>query len=451
MKGTFLHQKMLCCNWDGVDVLVREIERDLAAGEKAADPFGWQGLSNSPQSLQACARIYNEERFPAKSATFARHEGKAKIRVGYLSGEFRRQATSLLLVGVLEQHDPAQFEIFAFDNGWDDHSDTRKRIDDAVHLVDIRGLDDDQAAAVIAENQIDILVNLNGYFGEERTAVFARRPAPVQVNYLGFPGTLGASYMDYIIADRHVIPPPDRQFYDEKVVYLPDCYQANDAGRPIASHAPGRAAFGLPEQGFVFCCFNNNYKILPAVFDAWMRILRAAPGSVLWLLQDNETASANLRKEAAARGVEAGRLIFAPRMAPPDHLARHACADLFLDTLPYNAHTTASDALWAGLPVLTCRGEAFAGRVATSLLHTVGLPELVTGNLEDYERLAIALAADLEKLPAIKQKLADYRLTAPLFDTGLFTRHIEAAYAAMHRRYRDGLPPDHIAVSGASA
>jgi predicted O-linked N-acetylglucosamine transferase (SPINDLY family) len=451
LKGGLLHEKMLICDWAGIDGLIGEVEGEIAAGRLVAEPFGWQGLATSSRSLQLCAELFAVNRFPAGSGTIPpRPAGSnARIRIGYLSGEFRQQATSLLLVGVLEHHDRRNFDIYAFDNGWDDQSETRRRINDCVDgVIDIRELGDIRAVAAIRECRIDILVNLNGYFGDDRMRLFAQRAAPVQVNYLGFPGTLGAPYMDYIIADREVLPSDQRIFYSEKVAYLPNCYQANDRNKKIAARIFGRAECGLPEHGFVFCCFNNAYKITPAIFDCWMRILNRVEASVLWLLEDTAAAVANLRREAASRGVDPNRLVFAGRMPLPEHLARHRCADLFLDTLPYNAHTTASDALWAGLPLLTCRGETFAGRVAASLLRNVQLPELITTALHDYERLAIELATVPEKLAAIKQKLAANRLTTPLFDTGLFTGHIEAAYAAMCGRYRAGLAPDHIEIPG---
>jgi protein O-GlcNAc transferase len=453
LKGGLLHEKMLICDWAGIDGLISEVESDIVAGRLVAEPFGWQGLAISSRSLQRCAELFAANRFPAgsDSATVPPRPagGDGKIRIGYLSGEFRQQATSLLLVGALEHHDHRKFDIYAFDNGWDDQSETRRRINDCVDgVVNIRDLGDIRAIAAIRERRIDILVNLNGYFGDDRMRLFAQRAAPVQVNYLGFPGTLGAPYMDYILADREVLPPDQRMFYAEKVAYLPNCYQANDRNKEISARIFGRAECGLPEQGFVFCCFNNTYKITPAIFDCWMRILNKVEGSVLWLLEDTAAAAANLRREAAARDVDPNRLVFAGRMPLPEHLARHRCADLFLDTLPYNAHTTASDALWAGLPLLTCRGETFAGRVAASLLTNVQLPELVTTALHEYERLAIELATAPQMHAAIRQKLAANRLTTPLFDTGLFTRHLEAAYIAMSGRYQAGLAPDHIAVPG---
>lgn len=448
LKGNLLHQKMLACDWPGTDELIAEIESDLIAGKPSADPFGWQGIATSSRSLQLCAQIYNKTKFPAGERTQLKRGSSSKIRIGYVAGEFRQQATSILLTGVLEHHDKDAFEIYAFDNGWDDGSDMRKRIESAVHrIVPIKNLSDAQAATTIADSDIDILVNLNGYFGAERTAVFARRPARVQVNYLGFPGTLGADYMDYIIADACVIPPGERTFYNEKVVYLPDCYQANDDKRPIADRAFTRAELGLPELGFVFCCFNNTYKITPRMFDVWMRILSNVPGSVLWLFEDNADARVNLQNECAARGVESSRLVFAGLVSSADHLARHACADLFLDTLPYNAHTTASDALWAGLPVLTCPGETFAGRVAASLLKAIHLPELVTSSPENYERLAIHLATQPEKLAEIRQRLAANRTTTSLFDTARYTKHLEQSYRTMHQRQKAGSKPDHFTVA----
>ena len=451
-KGLFVHEKMLSCDWRGVDSLIREIEKDISSGELAAEPFGWLGIARSDRSLQKCAELYCKRRFPADCKSpgrlpFGTHD---KIRIGYSSGEFGQQATSLLLVGVLEQHDDTKFEIYAIDNGRDDLSETRRRINSAVHrVIDIKGRSRSEAAAAIRENQIDILVNLNGYFGEARMEMFAQRPAPIQVNYLGFPGTLGAGYIDYIIADKHVIPADHKMFFMEKVVYLPNCYQANDRSKEIGTGAVGRADMGLPDGGFVFCCFNNNFKVTPEIFNIWMRVLKKIEGGVLWLLEDNAAAAAHLRQEAVARGVSAERLVFAKRLPLPEHLARHRCADLFLDTLPCNAHTTASDALWAGLPLLTCLGDTFAGRVAASLLHAIDIPELITTTLGEYERLAIELATRPDKLAAIKQKLSDNRLTTPLFDTALFTRHLEAAYTAMAARHQAGLAPDHIDVPNA--
>jgi predicted O-linked N-acetylglucosamine transferase (SPINDLY family) len=452
IKGIHLHQKMKCCDWSGLDALVREIEDDIALGRKAAEPFGWQGLARSEESLQRCARIWNRSRYPAAGAPAPWPSRAGKIRIGYLSGEFREQATSHLIVGLLEAHDRARFEVIGFDNGWDDASPVRRRIAAALGpLAAIRQLDDDAAVAEIRARDIDILVNLNGYFGEERTGIFARRAAPIQVNYLGYPGTLGADYMDYIVADETVLPPGNEGFYDEKVARLPHSYQPNDRARPIGP-TPSRRDCGLPADAFVFCCFNNNYKMTPATFDSWMRILSRVENSVLWLFRDNETVADNLRREARRRGVDPARLLFADYTDPASHLARQRLAGLFLDTLPYNAHTTASDALWAGLPVLTQSGNTFAGKVAASLLKAAGLAEMITASAAEYEALAIALALDPARLAGIRDTLERNRLVAPLFDTMLYTRHLEAAYAAMIHRHRAGLKPEDITLpAGARA
>lgn len=450
IKGRLLHERMLCCDWEGIDAAISEIDGDIASGKLSAFPFGWQGVAKSERSLQLCAELYNKRNFPADVTSSARRPlaKHNKIRIGYSSGELREQATSHLIVGVFELHDNSRFEIYGIDNGWNDQSEIRKRIDASLHgIIDISKLSDSSSAAAIRDGQIDILVNLNGYFGKQRTQVFAQRPAPIQVNYLGFPGTLGASYMDYIIADQHVISEDQRVFYNEKVVYLPNCYQSNDRQKEIGTQSFSRTECGLPENGFIFCCFNNSYKILPDMFNCWMRILNRVEGSVLWLVDDNPSAVSHLRNAARDRGINPERLVFAKRVPLRDHLARHRLGGLFLDTLPYNAHTTASDALWAGLPVLTCTGETFAGKVGTSLLHAINLRELVTATLEDYERIAIELATDPEKLAEINQKLDDNRLTTPLFDTMQFTKHIEAAYSTMYERKRAGLPPDHFSVA----
>jgi predicted O-linked N-acetylglucosamine transferase (SPINDLY family) len=446
-KGALLHQRMLCCAWEGLGELIAEIEQDILASRLAAEPFGWQAAATTPQSLRRCAELFNAERYPGKaSGAVSRPAGDGRrIRIGYVSGELRNQATSHLIVGVLEHHDKSSFEVYAFDNGWNDGSEIRRRIEAAVPtIIDISQLDDQSAAAVIRDQQIDILINLNGYFGEERTGLFAERAAPIQVNYLGFPGTLGAPYMDYIIADTRVIPPGDEQFYTEKVVYLPDCYQANDDKKQIAERTFSREECGLPAEGFVFCCFNNDYKITPEMFNCWMGVLRRVDGSVLWLLEDNVSAVANLRKEAAARGVDPERLVFAKRIPLADHLARHRLAGLFLDTLPYNAHTTASDALWTGLPVLTRIGNTFPGRVAASLLQAAGLPELITSRGQSYEDFAVELALNPQKIMGLKHKLAENRRKASLFNTELFTRRIEVTYQIMYDRSRAALPTDGV-------
>jgi protein O-GlcNAc transferase len=449
LKGDLLHQQMLCCDWSQYDFLAKSIEEDVRAGKKSAEPFGYQAITSSAQDLRLCAEIYTADKFPpAQTQMYAGERyDNPRIRIGYLSGEFRQQATSVLMTELFELHDKTRFELFAFDNGWDDSSELRGRIDRAFHqIVDITRLSDVDAAAAIRRRKIDILVNLNGYFGHGRQGVFGHKPSPIQVNYLGFPGTIGADYIDYIFADQQVIPPAHQPCYAEKVVYLPDTYQVNDSKRRISERTPTRAECKLPDAGFVFCCFNNNYKITPDVFGIWMRLLNKVEGSVLWLLEDNAVASRNLRHEAGMRGVPRERIVFAERARLDEHLSRHRLADLFLDTLPYNAHTTASDALWAGLPLLTCEGTTFPGRVATSLLNAVGLPELITCSLQEYEERAVQLAVTPAMLADIRAKLAHNRLSHPLFNTERFCRHVESAYLTMQNRHQRGEPPDSFTV-----
>jgi protein O-GlcNAc transferase len=447
LKGMLLYTKMFGGDWDQFESLADAVKWDVECGQKVVEPFVYQAISTSAQDLQRCAEIFAAARYPGAPAWSGGKYDHGRIRIGYVSGEFRYQATSILIAELFERHDKDRFALYAFDNGWDDGGPLRARINRACdEVVDIASLGDVAASAAIAQRQIDILVNLNGYFGLERTGVFARRCAPVQVNYLGFPGTMGADYMDYIIADAVVIPPEQRGFYTEKVVYLPDSYQANDTKRRLAERMPSRDEYGLPDRAFVFCCFNNTYKITPAIFDIWMRLLAQVEGSVLWLLQHNELTPHNLRSEAEKRSVAPERLVFAQGIPLDEHLARHRLADLFLDTLPYNAHTTANDALWAGLPLVTCSGSTFPGRVAASLLRAAGLDELVAGSLADYEALALKLARDRDLLASIKTRLAHNRDTCALFDSARFARHIEAAYIRMWERSRQGEPPEGFAV-----
>ena len=443
--SNLLHLRMLAGDWRDYRSLLERVEAGVRAGKRAARPFVFQAVSTSPADLQACSRIYTAFRHPPMPAIW-RPRDHAKIRLGYVSGEFREQATAFLVAGLFERHDKSRFELFAFDNGRSDQSPMRARLESAFkHFVPIIALNDQAAAAQIARNEIDILVSLNGYFGQSRMGVFAHRPAAIQVNYLGFPATWGAPYIDYILADRVVIPEEEKRFYDEKVVWLPDCYQVNDDRRAIGPET-SRAAHGLPEDAFVFCNFNHAYKLTPDMFDIWMRIMTAIPGSLLWLWDSNPRMAGNLRREAGARGVDGARLIFAPTVPHADHLARLKLADLAIDSLPYNAHTTTSDALWAGLPLLTCRGTTFPGRVAASLLIAIGLPELVTENLGDFEARAIALANSKSELAALRARLAENHATAPLFDTGRYTGHIETAYQTMWEKFQRGEAPAAFSV-----
>jgi len=373
---------------------------------------------------------------------------RKKLRLGYLSGKLHVHPGAHLLVGLVEHHDRERFELIAYGFDRDDGSALRRRLVSAFdRFVDIYEMREQDAARLIHADAVDVLVDLHGFTPDGRAKILAYRPAPLQVNYLGYPGTMGADFIDYIIADRFVIPPDQQSFFSEQIVYLPDCYQCNDDKREIAEHTPSRADCGLPEKGFVFCCFNGTYKIAPDFFDIWMRLLRALPGSVLWLFEANKLVRANLEREAKARGVAPERLVFAPRLPQAEHLARHRLADLFLDTLPYNAHTTTSDALWAGLPVLTCTGDTFAGRVAGSLLRAIGLDELITASPREYEALALQLARDPERLARLRARLMQNRRTHPLFDTERYTRHLEAAYLRMHELRKSGQPPAGFSIA----
>ena len=370
-----------------------------------------------------------------------------RIRIGYLSADFRQHAVASLIAGMFECHDRSRFEITGLSIGPVDNSDLDRRVKASFeHFVDARALSDDEIVKLVKDSEIDILVDLMGHTADSRINVFARRPAPVQVNYLGFPGTMGAPYIDYIVADKTVIPEDRREFYAEQVVYLPGSFMPADRDRPTSPKTFTRVEVGLPEQGLVFCCFNNSYKITPAVFAIWMRLLREIDGSVLWLFAPNPAVERNLKTEAAERRVDPARLIFAPYMPLPEHQARQRLADLFLDTSPYNAGATASDALWAGVPVLTRIGETFVGRMAASLLNAAGLPELITATTQDYESAALALARQPGRLAEIKRKLEQSRLSGPLFDTRLFTTRIEAALTDMWQRYQRGEPPQGFTV-----
>lgn len=449
-KGALLASRLRYCDWTDYQVSVEEIEKNVADDQRVAVPFLSLCTSTSPKIQLRCAEIFGKTWFEQPREMLWKGEcyQHERIRVAYLSAHFHVHATSLLMAGLFELHDKSRFETVAISYGPDSRDQLRERLLGSFdHFIDVRHLRDEEVAGVLRDLEIDIAVDLMGYTLDSRPGILAYRPAPLQVSYLGYPGTMGSNYIDYIIADGTVIPESEERFYSERIVYMPDSYQVNDYKRSISDHTPGRLAAGLPSTGFVFCSFNQHYKIAPPMFDIWMTLLRQTEGSVLWLLDGLPPTVRNLRQEAEKRGVAAERLIFAPRVRPEEHLARHRLADLSLDTLPYNAHTTASDALWAGLPLVTCCGTSFAGRVAASLLKAVGLPELITKNLKDYEDLALKLATDGNQLATIKAKLAKNRTVAPLFDSHRFCRCIENAYATMWGRQQRRAPPASFAVS----
>jgi protein O-GlcNAc transferase len=446
LEGARLHAKMHLCLWNNLAAECAALLANIRKGARASLPFPVLAMNSTPADQLRCAQIYTDDRFPSSPHAGKSRPSHDRIRIAYLSSDFHDHAMAQLSAGLFEQHNRSCFEPIAISFGLDDRSAMRARLQKAFdRFVDVSNKSTAQIAGLIEDMGVDIAIDLNGHTRGARTGIVALRPAPLQVNF-NYPGTTGAPYIDYILADKIVIPENERRNYSEQVVYLPHSYQQNDDKRPIAEKTVTRAQSGLPERGLVFCSFNNNYKFTPDVFSIWMRLLQQVEGSVLWLLEGNASAPDNLRAEAARRGVGPERIVFAPKMPVEDHLARHRLADLFLDTLPYNAHTTASDALWAGLPVLTCRGTTFAGRVAASLLTAVGLPDLITESLADYEALALRLAREPDFLAALRANLAANRAGCALFDTARFTRHVEAAYSRMWERHRRGEPPAAFAV-----
>jgi predicted O-linked N-acetylglucosamine transferase (SPINDLY family) len=448
--GNLALARAYCCNWESFAQDRARITVELRAGKPGMSPHGTTLILDNAEDQLRSARRWVADRCPPAPSPLWRGEiyRHDKIRVAYLSADFHAHATAFLIAGVFEHHDRSRFETIAISFGPDDGSEMRARLTRGCdRFIDVRTKSDSEIAALVRQLEVDIAVDLKGFTQDSRPGIFAHRPAPLQVNYLAHPGTMGADYIDYIFADETVIPPEHQTFYSEKIVYLPDSYQANDSRRQMAEHTPSRAEAGLPDSGFVFASFNNSYKITPPVFDVWMRLLRATDGSVLWLLQDNGTATANLKREAQARGVESHRLIFAPRVNVEAHLARQRLADLFLDTLPCTAHTTASDALWVGLPVLTVLGTTFAGRVAASLLNAIGLAEMVAPSLAAYEALALSLARDSTALARVKATLEENRHTHALFDTARFTRNLETAFETILSRCQRGESPAALTVA----
>jgi len=449
LLGTQLHTKMKICDWQDFEANIENLLLRIGEGKKSSPSFPIIALTDSLSVQRKASEIWMNDKHPPNHSLgfIPKLRRKEKIKIGYYSEDFREHPVSYLAVELFELHDKNNFELIAFYYGPPDSSDMHKRVSSAFNeFIDIRLKSDKEVAELSRLMEIDIAIDLSGLTGNERTGIFAYRAAPVQLSYLGYLGTMGAEYYDYLIADKTTIPTEHHQYFKEKIVYLPS-YQVNDSKRLISDKVFEKTELNLPTNAFVFCCFNNNYKITPPTFDGWMRILNAVPDSVLVLYAENQWAEANLKLEAEKRCVSKTRLLFSSRIERSEYLARYRLANLFLDTLPYNAGTTASDALWAGLPVLTCMGESFASRVASSVLNAIELPELVTTTQEQYEAKAIELATNPEKLKAIKDKLEQNRLTTALFDTPRFTKHIEAAYSQMYERYQTDLPPSHIYIT----
>ena len=437
--GMLLFTKMQICDWQELEQYKVQLTEHLANNQKVIVPLSMLAVNGSAALQRKVAELFVTDKYPQDFSLGAlnKRSKKDKIRLGYFSADFKIHPVSSLMVGVFEHHDRNKFEVYAFSINGTAKDEMRLRIQSACdHFIDVSGQSDEEVALLCRELELDVAIDLGGYTSNCRTRIFAFRVAPIQINYIGYPGTMGADYMDYIIADETLIPNNERQHYSEEIIYLP-CYQANDDKRFLSDPGFTRQALGLPEVGFVFCCFNNPYKINPNTFDCWMRILKQVEGSVLWLYANTQSTINNLRKEAILRGVGSERLVFAEAIPIPEYLARYQMADLFLDTLPFNGGTTASDALWAGLPLLTCTGEAFASRMAASLLTAIKVPELITDSQESYEALAIELATHPRKLGEIKAKLMENRLTTIVFDTSFFTGHLERAYRERYEKYHN--------------
>lgn len=445
-----LFVKQAMCDWAGYDALVERIGAIIDADAGLVLPLATLSVDTSAaQQLRSAQRFYRSAvcAEPAPMLPLPRPAGDGRLRIAYFSADFHEHATAYLAAELFELHDRKRFHVTAYSYGQDDGSPMRARLVRAFdRFHDVRSVGRDRVAQMVAADGIDILIDLKGYTKQSRLDLLTRRLAPVQVAYLGYPGTIGNGIMDYIVGDRFVTPLEHQPFYSERLVAMPDAYQINDRCRPVAAATPTRAECGLPEDAFVFCAFNTTYKLTPAVFGAWMRLLAQVPGSVLWLFEANDVVTGNLRREAAARGIDPARLIFAPKKPLAEHLARYRIADLFVDTFPYTGHTTTSDALWAGLPVVTMMGDTFASRVAGSLLHAAGVGELATGSPAEYEALALALVADPGRLAALRRRLAETRMEVPLFDSRRFTRHLERAYGIMWEAHVAGQPPRPFAV-----
>jgi protein O-GlcNAc transferase len=455
LAGMRLHAKMQICDWDDFASQLARLEDGLRDGKPLSPPFPLLSAVDSPLLHRTAAELWVRDQCPpdASLGPLARRQRGEKIRIGYFSADFRNHAVALSTVELFEAHNRARFEIIAFALGPHANDSVRARLENAFdRFIDVRDQSDVEVAALARQIGVDIAVDLGGFTEFCRTKIFASRAAPVQINFLGYPGTMGAPYMDYLIADQIVVPPDEVRHYREKMIYLPNSYLPHDSTSQMARRVLTRDELGLPPQGTVFCCFNKKYKITPQVFESWMRVLARAEGSVLWLSRDNDVAVKNLQRRAASSGIDASRLIFADRVESlAEHLARHRAADLFLDTFPYNAHATATDALWAGLPVLTLLGKTFASRVSASLLTSIGLPELIAQSFDEYEQIAIELARDPLRLNECKQKLAHNRLTTPLFDTPRFAANLQNAFTMIHDRHLAGLPSDHIHVQEETA
>lgn len=447
--GALVQNKLHACDWKGIDEVFSAVEVSIKHGGKMV-PFNILATPLSAELQKQCAEQYTAHNFPQMNAltgVYTRYHHQ-KIRIGYFSADLHNHATAYLMADLFERHDRSVFEIVGFSFGSESQDEMALRVRQAFDaFYDVGSMSDIDIAKLAVAKEIDIAVDLKGYTRGARPGIFAYMPAPVQVSYLGYPGTLGAPYIQYLIADKVLIPQGAQIHYTEKIAYMPDTYQVNARRKVLPQHATTRQDHGIPEHAFVFCCFNNNYKITPDVFDIWLRLLHEVEHAVLWLFEANPSATVNLKSRAQAVGITPERLIFAKKVPQEMHLARYYHADLVLDTFHYNAHTTTSDALWVGCPVLTCLGSTFPGRVAASILEAFGMPEMITTSPESYFHLARQLALDANRLHAIRQQVAVHRDTQALFDIDCYTTHIEHLYLQMYQRHQDGLPADYLESS----
>jgi protein O-GlcNAc transferase len=446
--GKIVHTKMLLNDWSDFNKQLQVITDGLKNNKKIIIPFPLLSLIDDAQKHKNNSILFAKTYVPTISENFKKKTiTNDKIKIGYFSADLNAHAVSHLICKMLRLHDKKKFKIYCYAFGFKEKDELHKSIEKSVDVYrDIRNINDHEAALLARKDEIDIAIDLQGYTSKHRSAIFANKAAPIQINYLGYPGTMGAKFIDYIIADKNLIPENSQKFYSEKIIYMPHNYQVQNDGLKTAKTAPSKTELGLPEDYFIFCAINNNYKILPEVFDTWMKLLEEVEQSVLWLLETNGAAKNNLLKEARARKINSDRIIFMKKTTHDIYLSQFQHADLFLDTFVYNAGATASNALWMGLPVLTKIGQSYTSRMASSLLNSIGLPELITSSTEAYIKLAVALATDTNKLNSIKLKLKENRLKKPLFNTEKFTRDFEIGLQKVYKNYLENNEPKNISV-----
>tara|TARA_B100001996_G_scaffold380251_1_gene367386 strand:- start:116 stop:1984 length:1869 start_codon:yes stop_codon:yes gene_type:complete len=449
LLGKIIHSKNFLCEWKSHKENLKNLTDQLENNKASCLPFATLSLFDSPRLQKKAAELWIQETFPKNNIPekIKKYKSNKKIKLGYYSADYHNHATSFLIAELMELHNKSKFELFGFSFGPNKQDEMRKRVSSSFdQFIDVRFKSDYEIVELSRKLEIDIAVDLKGITTDSRFGIFLKRCAPIQINFLGYPGTLGTSTIDYILADKILISKKNQKNFFEKIIYMPNSYQPNDTKKKISKKNFTRKEMGLPKNSFVFCCFNQNYKITPDVYDIWMKLLKKIDGSVLWLMKNSEKVTENLKKEAIKRNIKSNRIIFAEKMPLAEHLARHKLADLFIDTFPYNAHTTCSDALWSGLPVITRMGESFASRVGASLLSAIELNELITKSEKEYEKLAIKLATNPKLLNKIKNKLKKNKVLKPLFNTKLYTSNIELAYTKIYNNYYSNLPIKNIEI-----